>query len=385
MSISISGSGAITGATTSYSFDQSVSVGGTVTYEDVTNVDSVGIITARSGIEVTGGNIHIAGVGATIGVATAYIGSAVFAGDVQTTSLNSGPLSGFRNQIINGGFVLNERGEASYGADGVASYTLDRWYHASVPASSTGSSVSIAAGGPAKGINRMIRLSANTAGIQQGIETPNGNNGQFAVGSTWTLSVWSTVDLEAAGNVAFTPSFRSGISDVSNIPVTGATLAWVNTGEPADNGFSRYRMTFTVTANSTNTKNCVVITLPGGNELGGTAVDYAMAQLEPGPVATPFEHRPIGTELALCQRYYQKIDGTPTGTVTAYNSGNGQCRFIWSSARAVPMRANPIETGILSSISTTPSGTKDYWDYRTTFTSVNQDATLNNATADAEL
>ena len=59
MPISISGDGAITGATTSYSFDQSVSVGGTVTYEDVTNVDSVGVITARSGIEVTGGTVNI--------------------------------------------------------------------------------------------------------------------------------------------------------------------------------------------------------------------------------------------------------------------------------------------------------------------------------------
>ena len=30
-----------------------------------------------------------------------------------------------------------------------------------------------------------------------------------------------------------------------------------------------------------------------------------MIQLEPGPVATPFEHRPIGTELALCERYFE--------------------------------------------------------------------------------
>ena len=28
-------------------------------------------------------------------------------------------------------------------------------------------------------------------------------------------------------------------------------------------------------------------------------------QLEPGTVATPFEHRPYGAELALCQRYYE--------------------------------------------------------------------------------
>ena len=53
MSISISGSGAITGASTSYSFDQAVSIAGTVTYEDVTNVDSVGIITANAGIDIS--------------------------------------------------------------------------------------------------------------------------------------------------------------------------------------------------------------------------------------------------------------------------------------------------------------------------------------------
>ena len=41
------------------SFSGSVSIGGTLTYEDVTNIDSVGIITAQSGIHVTGGNVGI--------------------------------------------------------------------------------------------------------------------------------------------------------------------------------------------------------------------------------------------------------------------------------------------------------------------------------------
>ena len=36
-----------------------VSIGGTLTYEDVTNIDSVGIITARQGIKVTGGDVDI--------------------------------------------------------------------------------------------------------------------------------------------------------------------------------------------------------------------------------------------------------------------------------------------------------------------------------------
>ena len=41
------------------SFSGNVSVGGTLTYEDVTNVDSVGLITARKGISVTGGDIKV--------------------------------------------------------------------------------------------------------------------------------------------------------------------------------------------------------------------------------------------------------------------------------------------------------------------------------------
>ena len=47
------------------SFSSTVSVGGTLTYEDVTNVDSVGLITARNGIEVTDKGVQV-GTGATI-------------------------------------------------------------------------------------------------------------------------------------------------------------------------------------------------------------------------------------------------------------------------------------------------------------------------------
>ena len=40
-------------------FSTSISVGGTITYEDVENIDSVGLITARNGIDVTGGSIDL--------------------------------------------------------------------------------------------------------------------------------------------------------------------------------------------------------------------------------------------------------------------------------------------------------------------------------------
>jgi len=49
----------VTGVST---FTGDVSIGGTLTYEDVTNIDSVGLITARSGIQVLAGGIDAVGV-----------------------------------------------------------------------------------------------------------------------------------------------------------------------------------------------------------------------------------------------------------------------------------------------------------------------------------
>jgi hypothetical protein len=60
----VSGAATVTGALTaaSGSFTGNVSVGGTLTYEDVTNIDSVGVVTARQGIVVVGGGITAVGV-----------------------------------------------------------------------------------------------------------------------------------------------------------------------------------------------------------------------------------------------------------------------------------------------------------------------------------
>ena len=62
--------GNITGAAATFSGN--VTVGGTLTYEDVTNVDSVGLVTARSGIRVTGGYSKLTGVLETVSTGTTY-------------------------------------------------------------------------------------------------------------------------------------------------------------------------------------------------------------------------------------------------------------------------------------------------------------------------
>ena len=71
-SISVGGvtaTGSISAATAT--FTGSISVGGTITYEDVTNVDSVGVVTARTGLKVLAGGANI--VGAT--TATSFVKS----------------------------------------------------------------------------------------------------------------------------------------------------------------------------------------------------------------------------------------------------------------------------------------------------------------------
>ena len=65
----------VTGVST---FSGNVSVGGTLTYEDVTNVDSVGIITAGGGVIATGLGVSVASGGVRV---TGIVTATSFSGD----------------------------------------------------------------------------------------------------------------------------------------------------------------------------------------------------------------------------------------------------------------------------------------------------------------
>jgi len=73
--------GNISGATGS--FTGNVSVGGTLTYDDVTNVDSVGIITAQTGIRVSAGGLVVAGV-STLAADLSIADKIIHTGDTNT-------------------------------------------------------------------------------------------------------------------------------------------------------------------------------------------------------------------------------------------------------------------------------------------------------------
>lgn len=156
--------------------------------------------------------------------------------------VRSGPLAGFRNLVINGNPVINQRNYGTGAATTVANqYTLDRWRVVT-----SGQSLAYA---NASGI---ITMTCPAGGIEQVIE---------------------------------------GASILPGI----YTLSWVGSATALING--------AVVANGGSA------ILPGGTNAtlrlsGGTA---ALIQLEPGPLKTPFEMRPIGVELALCQRYACRV------------------------------------------------------------------------------
>ena len=109
-------------------------------------------------------------------------------------------------------------------------------------------------------------------------------------------------------------------------------------------------------------------------------------QLEPGPVATPFEHRPIGTELALCQRYYYgPVDGIGRTMypITPENGNKGRRLVL---VLPTTMRATPTCTGTLN----TGSGlglqaSSDYVRVDAEASVSSQEIRLNAFAADAEL
>ena len=289
-------------------------------------------------------------------------------GDVQVQSLNSGPLSGFRNQIINGDFRVWQRGDTfNMAALSNKAYTADRWYM-----SSTGGTVSRASGAnpaPSGASGYALTYSGGTTPtLRQGIEVPTNQCGPFVPNSQWTLSWYSTSNTTGA-----TVGFKAG--DVSSQPLAGDRLLDNTTGTSI--GANRYSATFTIPGGAVPTGTTmffVMLFMSAGDTLSGV-------QLEPGPVATPFEHRPIGIELALCQRYYQSYPDS----IRLYADNTTVTHKSFYMLRPVEMRANPTEIGSSNKGTLTLSGTNTSIGFLADPVAQTAGVVVTNYTADAEL
>ena len=89
----VSGAATVSG---NLSVTGNVSVGGTLTYEDVTNIDSVGVVTARQGIVVVGGGITAVGVV----TATSFVGDGTnLTGVASTDNIITGTAATFTSTV----------------------------------------------------------------------------------------------------------------------------------------------------------------------------------------------------------------------------------------------------------------------------------------------
>ena len=103
-------------------FSGAVSIGGTLTYEDVTNIDAVGLITARSGIKVTTGGIEVAagaiaaGAGVNVTSGNVHVGQGGSGANNAELKLQAGAATG--NDVV---AFLNQagttRGNITYDTD----------------------------------------------------------------------------------------------------------------------------------------------------------------------------------------------------------------------------------------------------------------------------
>ena len=118
--------------------DGNITVGGTITYEDVKNVDSLGIVTARTGVDVLAGGINVVGVSTiSTGVGTVHVGVGTTAllvdGDARVTGIltvgrASVTIDGDNNEIkvglvtiTNSQVILGDNVTINAGATGINS------------------------------------------------------------------------------------------------------------------------------------------------------------------------------------------------------------------------------------------------------------------------
>jgi hypothetical protein len=274
---------------------------------------------------------------------------------VQVANLNGGPLAGFRNAIINGDFAIAQRATSFVAsANDNDAYTLDRWYILSDgnDAIDVTRETSVVPANQKYAIALDVETANKKFGIAQIIESDNCvglTGGTVTLSFKAKVSATTKLDNVKAAVVAWSGTADTVTSDIISAwgaegtnPTLIANATYENT--PANLSVTTSYATYSLTANIDTASTTNIIVFIWSDVTDTTAGDFLYVtdvQLEPGSVATPFEQRPIGTELALCQRYYSVIERVAIG---AYGLAGGGL-FI-TLTFPVTMRATPTITKV---------------------------------------
>ena len=295
---------------------------------------------------------------------------------------NTSPFTGgfgFRNRIINGAMVIDQRNAGASVTPTAFVYTLDRWYADCTAASKFSVQRNAGSVTPPAGFTNYLgvtSLAATTPGasdfytIGQVIE--GFNTADLAFGSasaaTITFSFWVRSSLtgtfggvlnNSGGSRAY--PFTYSISAANTWEQKTVTVAGDTSGTWLTNNGAGIEVKFSLGVGSTYAGTAGAWT--GSNKFGATGQVNVVAtngatfyitgvQLEKGSTATSFDYRPYGTELSLCQRYYTKsyaigtVPGTATttGMLTQISGGGGTGNDLVTGQLPVTMRAAPTLT-----------------------------------------
>jgi hypothetical protein len=278
------------------------------------------------------GGFKITGLGAptTAGDALAY-GSSL--GSITAPNLMGGAFAGLRNRVTNGNFYNDQRNSGAsqtITAAAALAYTVDRFYAYCTGANVTGQRVAGTA--PNAYLYRFTGAASVTKiGFAQRIENLNC---QDLAGSTATLSV------DLSNSLLTTVTWTAWYANTANTfgSLASPTRTLISTGTfTVTSTLTRYNTNITIPSAATTG---IEIELSVGAQISGTW-NIGNVQLEFGSVATPFEQRPIGMELALCQRYAALMPGFSSGF--AYSTTAAVIPIVLS----VPLRGTPtLSTGV---------------------------------------
>jgi hypothetical protein len=286
--------------------------------------------------------------------------------------INSPNTFGFRNRIINGAMVIDQRNAgASFTNSNAAVYGVDRWVtYGITSAVLTCQQVTDAPSGFSNSFKLTVSTAttANDGGVfpAQKIEASNCTDLMWgtSTAATITVSFWVKASVTGTYNTSFIFYGPSSLYYVSTFTVNSAntweyktvTVAGPTTGG-AFSGASNaaYLAWYTVTIGSTgnttyatpNTWSSSTSPKSSGTVNIGSTLNATLqivgCQLEKGSTATSFDYRPYGTELALCQRYYeiiQSVNNIGHASQSVYDGVSGGANF------RVEKRATPTVTRV---------------------------------------